>query len=205
MFDPNLPLPNANITSAVLRGQFNGLKALIDAMSSITAAQVDGVNTLPAGSPAQVNLSVSGNTLHFTFDLPQGQEGPMGQPGPQGNDGSQGPPGNDGAQGPPFAQAVVDSVTTLDPGNPASVGVSFDGTNVRFTFGIPRGSDGATGQPGEVSQTDLNNGLLNTLSQCSANSNGVGTLGQSADGSYNPSQIQDLINKVDELINALRR
>lgn len=100
---------------------------------------------------------------------------------------------------------MVDSVTTLDPGNPATVGVSFDGSNVRFTFGIPRGSDGATGQPGEVSQTDLNNGLLNTLSQCSANSNGVGTLGQSADASYNPSQMQDLINKVDELINALRR
>ena len=205
MFDPNLPQENTVADAAQMRSQFNGLKALIDAMSSITAAQVDGVNTLPAGSPAQVNLSVSGNTLHFTFDLPQGQEGPMGQPGPQGNDGSQGPPGNDGAQGPPFAQAVVDSVTTLDPGNPATVGVSFDGSNVRFTFGIPRGSDGATGQPGEVSQTDLNNGLLNTLSQCSANSNGVGTLGQSADGSYNPSQMQDLINKMDELINALRR
>ena len=205
MFDPNLPQENTVADAAQMRSQFNGLKALIDAMSSITAAQVDGVNTLPAGSPAQVNLSVSGNTLHFTFDLPQGQEGPMGQPGPPGNDGSQGPPGNDGAQGPPFAQAVVDSVTTLDPGNPATVGVSFDGSNVRFTFGIPRGSDGATGQPGEVSQTDLNNGLLNTLSQCSANSNGVGTLGQSADGSYNPSQMQDLINKVDELIHALRR
>jgi hypothetical protein len=202
MFDPNLPLPNANITSAVLRGQFNGLKALIDALPGVTAAVVDGVTTLPPGSAAAVNVALNGNTLHFGFDLPQGNDGAQ---GPQGNDGSQGPPGNDGAQGPPFAQAVVDSVTTLDPGNPASVGVSFDGSNVRFTFGIPRGSDGATGQPGEVSQTDLNNGLLNTLSQCSANSNGVGTLGQSADASYNPSQIQDLINKVDELINALRR
>jgi hypothetical protein len=177
----------------VLRGQFNGLKALIDALPGVTAAVVDVVTTLPPGSAAAVNVALNGNTLHFGFDLPQG------------NDGVQGPPGNDGSQGPPFAQAVVDSVTTLDPGNPATVGVSFDGSNVRFTFGIPRGSDGATGQPGEVSQTDLNNGLLNTLSQCSANSNGVGTLGQSADGSYNPSQMQDLINKMDELINALRR
>ena len=204
-FDPSLPAPNSPLESQVIRDQLQALFVLINNISSITAAQVDGVNTLPSGSPAQVNVSVSGNTLHFTFDLPQGQEGPMGQPGPPGNDGSQGPPGNDGAQGPPFAQAVVDSVTTLDPGNPATVGVSFDGSNVRFTFGIPRGSDGATGQPGEVSQTDLNNGLLSTLSQCSANSNGVGTLGQSADGSYNPSQMQDLINKVDELIHALRR
>ncbi len=39
----------------------------------------------------------------------------------------------------------------------------------------------------------------------SNNSNGVGTLGQGADSSYNQSQMQDLINKVDELINALRR
>jgi hypothetical protein len=52
---------------------------------------------------------------------------------------------------------------------------------------------------------DLNNAIANALSQTSNNSNGVGTLGQGADGSYNQSQMQDLINKVDELINALRR
>jgi len=196
MFDPNLPQENTVADAAQMRSQFNGLKTLIDAISSITAAQVDGVNTLPPGSPAAVNLSVNGNVLHFTFDLPQG------------NDGAPGQPGNDGQPGPPFANAVVDNVNTLPPGSPATVSVSFDGTNVRFTFGIPQGYDGptgATGQPGEVSQTDLNNGLLNNLSQCSANSNAVSTLGQSADGSYNPSQMQDLINKVDELINALRR
>ena len=52
---------------------------------------------------------------------------------------------------------------------------------------------------------DLNNAIANALAQTSNNSNGVGTLGMSADGSYNQSQMQDLINKVDELINALRR
>ena len=52
---------------------------------------------------------------------------------------------------------------------------------------------------------DLNNAIANALAQTSNNSNGVGTLGQGADGSYNQSQMQDLINKVDELINALRR
>ena len=196
MFDPNLPQENTVADAAQMRSQFNGLKALIDAMSSITAAQVDGVNTLPAGSAAQVNVNVSGGTLHFSFSIPQGNDGPQGQQG------------NDGQQGPPFANAVVDSVNTLPPGSPATVGVSFDGSNVRFTFGIPQGNDGptgATGQPGEVTQTDLNNGLLNNLSQCSNNSNGVSTLGQGADSSYNPGQMQDLINKVDELINALRR
>ena len=52
---------------------------------------------------------------------------------------------------------------------------------------------------------DLNNAIANALAQTSANSNGVNQLGQSADSSYNQSQMQDLINKVDELINALRR
>jgi hypothetical protein len=75
-------------------------------------------------------VNVVGNALHFSFNIPQGQEGLV------------------GPAGPPFAQAVVDSVTTLNPGDSATVGVSFDGTNVRFTFGIPRGNDGSQGQPG---------------------------------------------------------
>ena len=186
-FDPSLPAPNSPLESQVIRDQLQALFVLINNIVSVTAAQVDGVNTLPAGSPAQVNVSVNGNTLHFSFSIPQG---------------------NDGQQGPPFANAVVDNVNTLPAGSPATVGVSFDGSNVRFTFGIPQGNDGPTGaagQPGEVTQTDLNNGLLNNLSQCSNNSNGVSTLGQGADSSYNQTQMQDLISKVDELINALRR
>jgi hypothetical protein len=102
---------------------------------------------------------------------------------------------------------VVDGVTTLDPGQQATVQTSFDGSNVRFTFAIPRGSDGTNGSdgsqgpPGEISQAQLDSAISGT----SANTNSVGTLGQGADGSYNQSQMQDLINKVDELINALRR
>ena len=52
-----------------------------------------------------------------------------------------------------------------------------------------------------VTFTDLSNAIANT----SNNSNNVSPLGQGADGSYNQSQMQDLINKVDELITALRR
>ena len=252
-FDPSLPLPNSPLESQVIRDQLQALFVLINNIVTVTTAQVDSTNTLPQGSPANVNVSVSGGTLHFSFDIPQGQEGlvgPAGPPfaqavvdavntvnpgdpaavgvsfdgtnvrftfdiprgsdggqGPAGNDGGQGPPGNDGAQGPPFAQAIVDSVTTLDPGNPATVGVSFDGSNVRFTFAIPRGndgsngSDGSQGPPGEISQAQLDSAISGT----SANTNGVSTLGQSADGSYNQQQIQDLMNKMDELINALRR
>lgn len=52
---------------------------------------------------------------------------------------------------------------------------------------------------------DLNNAIANALAQTSNNSNGVSTMGQSADGSYQQWQMQMLFDKVDELINALRR
>ena len=52
---------------------------------------------------------------------------------------------------------------------------------------------------------DLSSAIANALAQTSSNSNAVNTLGMGADGGYNPSQMQDLINKVDELITALRR
>jgi hypothetical protein len=136
MFDPNLPAANTPNSSAQMRAQFNGLKALIDAVPTLTSAQVDSTNTLPQGSPANASVSVIGNSLHFTFEIPRGQEGLPGQAG------------QDGLQGPPFAQAVVDSVTTLNPWESASVGVSFDGSNVRFNFAIPRGNDGSQGPPG---------------------------------------------------------
>ena len=261
-FDPAWPQNGQNIDADRFRGQFAGIIDLIGSGSGINAAQVDGTNTLPPGTAANANVTVNGNMLHFTFEIPQGQEGPVGQQGPpfsqavvdavntvdpgtpaavgvsfdgtnvrftfdiprgnegpqgaggqNGNDGSQGPPGqngsdgNQGPQGPPFAQAVVDSVTTLDPGQPATVQTSFDGSNVRFTFGIPRGSDGmdgndgAQGPPGEVSQAQLTNAISGT----SANTNAVGTLNQNADGNYNQQQMQDVLSKMDELIQTLRR
>ena len=95
-------------------------------------------------------------------------------------------------------------MSTLNPGEPATVQTNFDGSNVRFTIGIPRGNDGTSGSdgaPGEVSLAQLDNAINGT----SNNTNGVNTLGQAADGSYNPTQMQDLMNKMDELINALRR
>ena len=243
-FDPAWPQNGQNIDADRFRGQFAGIIDLIGSGSGINAAQVDSTNTLPPSTPANASVSVSGNTLHFTFDLPQGQEGPMGQQGPPfaqavvdavntvnpgdpaavgvsfdgtnvrftfdiprgsdggqgpaGNDGGQGPPGNDGAQGPPFAQAIVDSVNTLDPGNPATVGVSFDGSNVRFTFGIPRGSDGTSGSdgsqgpPGEISQAQLDTAISGT----SANTNGVSTL----DTAFADPELEAIRQKLNEMI-----
>jgi hypothetical protein len=43
------------------------------------------------------------------------------------------------------------------------------------------------------------------LSGTSNNTNSVNTLGQTADSNYNPQQMQDVLNKLDEFINAARR
>ncbi|WP_395716634.1 hypothetical protein [Prosthecobacter sp.] len=147
-FDPAFPANGTPLESAPMRTQFNGLKDLIDAVSGVTSAQVDAVNTLPAGSPAAVTVSVSGNVLHLSFDLPQGNDGPTGPAGQNGSDGPQGPPGNDGAQGAPFTNFVVDGVTTLNPGDNATVQANFDGSAVRLFFGIPRGETGTPGSNG---------------------------------------------------------
>ena len=140
MFDPTYPPTNALIESAPLRNQFNGLKSLLDAIVTVTAAQVDGVTTLPAGDPATVSVSVTGSTLHFTFSIPQGYSG----------------------------------------------------------------AEGPQGVPGEVTLADLNNAMLN-VNQSSANSNGVGTLAIGISNPPTQGEVQQIANKLDELINALRR
>jgi hypothetical protein len=46
---------------------------------------------------------------------------------------------------------------------------------------------------------------IKPMTSSSAMSNGVATRGTTANSSYDQVQIQDLINKLDELITALRR
>ena len=71
-----------------------------------------------------MQASFDGTNVRFTFGIPRG------------------------AQGQPFAGFQVDNVTTLDPGNTATVRTNFDGSGVHFSFGIPRGNDGAPGSQG---------------------------------------------------------
>lgn len=134
-YDPAYPPTNALIESAPMRAQFNGLKALIDAILTISAAQVDATNTLPPGNAASVAVSVIGNMLHFIFSIPQGE----------------------------------------------------------------------SGAPGEVTTADMNAAISSAISGTSNNSNSVNAMGQSADSSYQQWQMQQVMDKVDELINALRR
>jgi len=155
---------------------------------------VDGVATVNPGQPAEVLVSFDGTNVHFSFAIPQGEGGATGATGGTGSDGGPGP------QGPPFAQAVVDATETLAPGTPAAVSVSFDGSLVHFTFGIPRGADGAPGvdgAPGEVSAAQLASAIDGT----SATTDAVGTL----DTPFSDPDDEALRQKLNELILAARR
>ncbi len=252
-YDPTLPLNNAQVQAQVLRGQFTGLKDLIDTIpvgppgqngsdgTSVTGAVVDGTTTLNPGDAAQAGVSWDGANVRFTFGIPRGQDGvsspPItsfivdgvstlnpGEPAtvqtsfngasvgflfgiPRGNDGTNGSNGNDGgpgAQGPPFANAIVDSVTTLNPSDNATVQTSFDGSNVRFQFGIPRGqngNDGGSGPPGEVTNAQLSSAIAGTSNL----SNAVALLGLVVSDPPTQAEVQSIADKLDELINALRR
>jgi hypothetical protein len=60
-FDPTLPLNNSPIVSAELRGQFTGLKALIDALPA-SQAMTDAINSQTAGNTggmSSLNLPIS--------------------------------------------------------------------------------------------------------------------------------------------------
>lgn len=191
-FDPALPADTAPLISPVIRAQLNGLKALIDAILALIA-QVDGVNTLPPGNPASATVSVTGQTLHFTFAIPQGDTGSQ---------------GGEGAAGPPFAQAIVDSVTTLDPGNPATVAVSFDGSYVHFTFGIPRGdtgSPGSQGSPGEVNTAQMDNAIAGAIASTARNPAGVAPMNISFNKPPTAADLAQVQAKFNEMLAAATR
>jgi hypothetical protein len=108
--------------------------------------------------------------------------------------------------GPPFAQAIIDSVNTLNPGDNTTASVSFDGSNVRFTFGIPRGNDGTNGTngndggqgpPGEVTNAQLSSAISGT----SNNTNAIATL----DTPFADPDAESMRQRFNELVLALRR
>jgi len=158
-YDPNIPATNAEATSAMFRGQFNGLKDLIDALQNITQAEVAAVNTLPPGDPAVASVTLLNNgSLQFSFGIPQGMTGETGATGQNGTDGQNGQNGMDG-------------------------------------------QPGQQGPPGEVSLQQLADAIATT----SGNSNGVDVLSLNVSDPPTQGEMQTLVNKVDELIQALRR
>ena len=192
-YDPARPHDHSTIEADELRGQFHGVVDIIAALAAttLTGVQIDAVNTIDPGKPASVSVLILDNVAHLTFNIPRGATGTAG------TNSAPGGPGPAGPQGPPFANALIGGVSTLNAGENAWVTVSFDGTNVQFFFGIPRGIDGASG----ITQQQLDNAILGT----SRNSNNVPTLNQTADADYNQSQMQAVMNTMSDLINALRR
>lgn len=170
-----------------MRSQLTSLKALIDAISAITQAQVDSVTTLNAGDPAAATAFISGDAVHFTFALPQGYPGTTGPAGPP---------------GPPFANAVVDGVTTLPAGDPAAVSVSFDGTNVHFTFSIPQGQ---SGPPGEVTTAQMDTAIAAAVSTTAVNPASVSPLALTFTDPPTAAELYQVQDKINELLGALTR
>jgi hypothetical protein len=133
--------------------------------------------------------------------VPAGPAGADGAPGASGNDGATGP------QGPPFASAMVDGVTTLNPGESATVTSSFDGATVHLTFALPRGGNGSTGPegpagaPGEVTAAQLADAVAGTA----ANTNAVATLDIAFSDPPTLADLEALRAKLNELIVAQRR
>lgn len=207
-FDSSQPADHSDLKAEVVRNQLNALNDKIDATPAGPAGPQGAVGPQgPQGEPGPAGPQ--GN------DGPQGSQGeagPMGPPGTDGAPGAQGPPGADGTpgspgspgadgapgpqgiqgpQGPPFAMAIVDSVSTLDPADPATVSASFDGSNVHFAFGIPHGA------PGEVTNAALAAAIAGT----SNNTNGVATL----DTPFADPDAEALRQKFNEMLLAQRR
>ena len=97
---------------------------------------------------------------------------------------------------PTITSAVVDAVDTLPPNESATVSVHVTGGVLHLTFGIPQGEQGTQGPAGPVTEQMLADGL-DTRAHSVA---GLSTLDLTADGEYQPSQLQDVANKVDQLI-----
>ena len=169
-YDPNFPATGLELKSAGFRDQFHGIKDLIDAIPGITAVVVDSVSTLGPGEPASATLSIIGTVLHISLAIPRGADG---IPGLQ---------GEPGLVGPPFANAVIDSITTLNPGASATASVSFDGNTVHFNFGIPHGAQGeqgTQGAPGEVTNAALGDAIASAIEGTARNPGGVSPFGGS--------------------------
>jgi len=134
--------------------------------------------------------------------------------GPTGEKGDKGDIGGPGPQGPPFASAVVDGVATLNPGDNATVSVSFDGTQVHFSFGLPRGADGSAGMngsdggqgpAGEVTTQQMNDAIGSAVTDTARNPGAVGTFGGTFSDPPTQGEMQAFAAYVEGLRVALQR
>ena len=165
---------------------------------------------------------------------PLGEQGPPGAdstvPGPQGETGPAGNDGRgianvrdsgdgtgrcfmdmtDGVTYGPFTIATGPSgmngndgrgIRTIRDNGDGSLTVDYSDGNSAGPFAMPAGPQGPQGTPGEVSAQQLSDAIGGT----SANSNNVQLLGLTVSDPPTQSELQAVANKLDELINTLRR
>ena len=97
--------------------------------NSITAGSV---TTGSPGTNASVNITGTAPNQVIEFTIPRGATGTTGATGPQGSSGA-------------AATIAVGTITTLDPGDSATVSNTGSSSAAVFAFGIPQGE---TGDPG---------------------------------------------------------
>lgn len=98
---------------------------------------------------------------------------------------------------PTITSAVVDVVNHLPPGESPVVGVSITGGVLHFSFDIP---SGAEGPPGEVTLAQLADAVDNRAYTVGALDN----INFTAEGEYSPTQLDEVITKINEMINRLK-
>ena len=98
---------------------------------------------------------------------------------------------------PTVTSAGGDVVHNLPPGESPVVGVSITGGVLHFSFSIP---SGAEGPPGEVTLAQL----ADAVDARAYAAYGVESLNITAEGEYSPSQLDEVITKINELLNVLK-
>lgn len=101
----------------------------------IVDLSVGTVSTTPYGSAATVTNSGTHSRPVLDFTIPEGPQGPQGETGQTGQVG-------------PGATIIIDTVTTIDPTEPARVVNAGSETNAVLQFYIPHGAQGTPGSIG---------------------------------------------------------
>lgn len=107
------------------------------------------------------------------------------------------------APGGGITAAEVDAVVTLPPGSSATVAVSLTGTVLHFSFGLPQGEAGPPGDAGPAGEVTAQQ-LADAVETRAHAVHGVDPLALTAEAEYSPTQVQDIANKVDEILNVMK-
>lgn len=215
-FNPSLPVNGSQIRAGELRGQFNGLKELIDNSSGGQPGPPG-----PAGADgrgiAAVNDSGDGRCVIVLTDGSSAgpftvASGPQGIQGERGSDGSPGPMGGDGPAGPAGSDGVsIASVYDAGDGR-CMVQLSNGQTSGPFTVAMgPQGGQGAPGEPGpagppgEVTTQQLNDTVATAIAGTPRNVDSFSQLNITISDPPTQSEVQQLLDSYNALILALRR